>query len=285
MQMLSFTFITVSFLFTDDYSFANQNTVDLLNEIESSIKSLSPHLGSCDLKSPKLIGATEDLTLETDVGPRSVSVISEDEYLKILNEFRNNPKYAYGYSGDGCFARSYFAGFELSKRGIKTLQVRANLPPPNKRIESSVNHPNGRNFSKREKRLVEKYKIRFPLEISGLKFGMLWNYHIAPVVYVRPKNGSAPQLRVIDPSFNLEAPTLVQWELKLNKLTRSKLDFETVPSNTFGKRDSPIEESWDPLLLEKAEKQLTVNREILDFIRTSKSVKECEKFIESKQLN
>lgn len=132
--------------------------------------------------------AYPSLNLEnTAAGTIPVSVVKEDELNRIFAEIAKDKKYAFDIPEGGCWARAHIMARELEKRGIRV----------------------GKMFAEGEL-YVETKKA-----LDGK--GVLWSYHVAPIVAVETKKGV--ELRILDPSLFGNPVPVKTWT---DKMMRTK---------------------------------------------------------------
>lgn len=106
--------------------------------------------------------------------------LSEEEVQELFLKAKNMPDIPFGYKYDGCYARAHVMARRFEAMGIPT----------------------------------EKVWIKGSLFVPGTD--VQWNYHVAPVVSVKLKNGQIKKY-VIDPSLNETAVTVDGWVDSMGK--------------------------------------------------------------------
>lgn len=106
--------------------------------------------------------------------------LTEEEVQDLFLKAKNMPDIPFGYKYDGCYARAHVMARRFEAMGIPT----------------------------------EKVWIKGSLYVPGTD--VQWNYHVAPVVSVKTKNGEIKKF-VIDPSLNEKAVTVDGWVDSMGK--------------------------------------------------------------------
>ncbi|MEK2643871.1 protein-glutamine glutaminase family protein [Bdellovibrio sp. BCCA] len=152
---------------------------DFFNSFTKSLNSVN-RAEKCDPKKDNPRVAYPSVNIEkTAAGTIPVSVVKEEELNKIFSEISKDPKYAFDVVENGCWARAHIMARELEKRGIRVAKIFA---------EGAL--------------AVETKKA-----LNGE--GVMWTYHVAPVIAVETKNGV--ELRVIDPAMFDRAVPVKTW--------------------------------------------------------------------------
>lgn len=113
--------------------------------------------------------------------PRPIDkFITEEEVQDLFQKARNMSDIPFGYKYDGCYARAHVMARRFEAMGIP----------------------------------VEKVWIKGSLFVPGTD--VQWNYHVAPVINVKTKNGEIKKY-VIDPSLNEKAVTVDGWVESMGK--------------------------------------------------------------------
>lgn len=112
-----------------------------------------------------------------EINPHDVPrVVSEAEAQELFKQALAMDDIAWGYKEDGCYARAHLMARRFEKMGYQ----------------------------------VDKAWIKGDLVVETGDKKIEWNFHVAPVVYVRDANGNA-QPWVIDPSMMEKAAPLEEW--------------------------------------------------------------------------
>jgi len=115
-----------------------------------------------------------------------VSDISLDRANKLFSDFQNEKKIPFGYPREGCYARAAAMAQIAEKQDI----------------------------------IVGKIFVEglLTVEPKGKFQVLLWQYHVAPIVSVKHKNGKS-ELLVLDPSLFDRPITIKEWKnkMKFNK--------------------------------------------------------------------
>jgi hypothetical protein len=106
--------------------------------------------------------------------------LSEEEVQELFIKAKNMPDIPFGYKYDGCYARAHVMARRFEALGIPT----------------------------------QKVWIKGDLYVPGTD--IRWNYHVAPVVLVKMKNGEIKKY-AIDPSLNDKAVTVDGWVESMGK--------------------------------------------------------------------
>lgn len=106
--------------------------------------------------------------------------LSITEVQDLFNQARDMSDIPFGYKYDGCYARAHVMARRFEEKGIAT----------------------------------EKVWIKGNLSVPGTD--IQWNYHVAPVINVKDKDGVIKKY-VIDPSLNDEAVTVDEWVATMSK--------------------------------------------------------------------
>jgi len=109
--------------------------------------------------------------------PKTITLV---EAKKLFNEALAMKDIAWNYKADGCYARAHLMARRFEKKGIDVgkVWIKGDLLVPSEKIE--------------------------------------WNYHVAPIVYVKNEKGGVERM-VIDPSLTTEPVTVQQWSAKMKK--------------------------------------------------------------------
>lgn len=125
--------------------------------------------------------------------PKPVSkYLTEEEVQQLFTDAKNMKDIPFGYKYDGCYARAHIMSRRFEQMGIAAQKVwiKGNLKVPGTDIE--------------------------------------WNYHVAPVVEVKKKDGSIEKY-VIDPSLTEKAVTVDQWVAKMDRGYKGPIMKTTYP--------------------------------------------------------
>lgn len=112
--------------------------------------------------------------------------LSESEVQELFRKAKNMQDIPFEYKYNGCYARAHVMARRFEEMGIPT----------------------------------QKVWIKGDLYVPGTD--IKWNYHVAPVVEVKGKNGLIHKF-VIDPSLSDKAVTLDEWVAKMGKLAKGPL--------------------------------------------------------------
>jgi hypothetical protein len=110
------------------------------------------------------------------------STISLERATELFNKARAMKDIAWDYKQDGCYARAHLMARRFEAEGVR----------------------------------VDKVWIKGDLVVPGTNIS--WNFHVAPIVYVKDKKG-IPQKMVIDPSLFDKPVTVEEWDHKMTKKT------------------------------------------------------------------
>lgn len=110
------------------------------------------------------------------------STISLERATELFNKARAMKDIAWDYKQEGCYARAHLMARRFEAEGVR----------------------------------VDKVWIKGDLFVPETNFS--WNFHVAPIVYVKDKNG-VPQKMVIDPSLFDKPVTVEEWDHKMTKKT------------------------------------------------------------------
>lgn len=118
--------------------------------------------------------------------------LSEDEVQKLFIQAKNMKDIPFGYKYDGCYARAHIMSRRFEKMGIA----------------------------------AQKVWIKGMLSVPGTDIE--WNYHVAPVVEVKKKNGKIEKY-VIDPSLTDKAVTVDEWVATMDRGNKGPVMKTTYP--------------------------------------------------------
>lgn len=108
--------------------------------------------------------------------------ISLDRATELFNKARAMKDIAWDYKQDGCYARAHLMARRFEAEGVR----------------------------------VDKAWLKGDLYLPGTNIA--WNFHVAPVVYVKDKEGIVKKM-VIDPSVFDKPVTVEEWDQKIAKRT------------------------------------------------------------------
>lgn len=180
------------------------------------------------------------LNLEkTAVGTIPVSVVPEEELNQIFSKIAKDPKYAFDVPENGCWARAHIMAKELEAKGIRVGKMF---------VEGTL-------------------AVRTKKALNGE--GVIWSYHVAPLVAVQTKNGV--ELRILDPSLFDKPVPVKTWTDRMLPLEKLKDETKMYITDRFNldplrgqsarslKRD-PSQGRWHKAELLMAEQELEARR-------------------------
>ncbi|AUN99007.1 hypothetical protein DOM21_05915 [Bacteriovorax stolpii] len=118
--------------------------------------------------------------------------LTEEEVQKLFTDAKNMKDIPFGYKYDGCYARAHIMSRRFEQMGIA----------------------------------AQKVWIKGDLKVPGTDIE--WNYHVAPVVEVKKKDGTIEKY-VIDPSLTEKAVTVDQWVAKMDRGYKGPIMKTTYP--------------------------------------------------------
>jgi hypothetical protein len=110
--------------------------------------------------------------------------ISQDRANELFKKAAAMEDIAWKYKQDGCYARAHLMARRFEAEGVR----------------------------------VDKVWIKGDLYIPGTNPPIQWNFHVAPIVYVKNANGVIEKM-VIDPSLFDKPVTVEEWDNKMSKHT------------------------------------------------------------------
>lgn len=118
--------------------------------------------------------------------------LTEEEVQKLFTDAKNMKDIPFGYKYDGCYARAHIMSRRFEQMGIA----------------------------------AQKVWIKGVLTVPGTDIE--WNYHVAPVVEVKKKDGKIEKY-VIDPSLTDKAVTVDQWVATMDRGYKGPIMKTTYP--------------------------------------------------------
>ncbi len=148
------------------------------------------------------------------------STITPERATQLFKKALAMKDIAWNYKKDGCYARAHLMARSFEAEGVR----------------------------------VDKVWINGNLSVKEFNSSAEWNYHVAPIVYVKNPNGLIQKM-VIDPSLFDRPVSVDEWDLKISKATKKQKSDLTVfpfPSNAeLMERSSLSFSSSDPYMPEE----------------------------------
>ncbi len=110
--------------------------------------------------------------------------ITLEKANQLFKKALNMKDIAWGYKQDGCYARAHLMARRFEKEGIR----------------------------------VDKVWIKGKLYVPNTEPAIQWNFHVAPIVYVKDAKGEIQKM-VIDPSLFNKPVTVEEWDHSMSKRT------------------------------------------------------------------
>lgn len=134
------------------------------------------------------------------------STIDMDRATQLFNKAKGMTDIAWDYKPDGCYARAHLMARRFEAEGVR----------------------------------VDKVWIKGNLYVPEVNIS--WNFHVAPIVYVKDKNGMVKKM-VIDPSLFDKPVTVEEWDKKMNKQTIKGKDGSSITAFPFPENAAAVERS------------------------------------------
>lgn len=153
-------------------------------------------------------GAAKNLDrLKKDIFPdRNVEqTITMDRAKELFKKAQGMKDIAWKYKPDGCYARAHLMARRFEAEGVR----------------------------------VDKVWIKGDLYVPGTEPLIQWNFHVAPIVYVKNDKGEIQKM-VIDPSLFETPVTVEEWD---NKMSKKTIKGSTVTAFPFPENAALMERS------------------------------------------
>lgn len=189
-----------------------------------------------------LVGQYIDLSLARKSGCLYEGVYLDEEAARNLNVIRKNIHPDNNTSGTISMARAT----ELFNKATKMDDIAWKYKPDGCYARA---HLMARRFEEEGVR-VDKVWIKGDLYVPGTEPLIEWNFHVAPIVYVKDEKGIVQKM-VIDPSLFSKPVTVEEWDHKMSKKTArgSVVTAFPFPENAaFMERSALSFSSSDPYL-------------------------------------
>ncbi len=134
------------------------------------------------------------------------STIDMDRATQLFNKAKGMTDIAWDYKPDGCYARAHLMARRFEAEGVR----------------------------------VDKVWIKGNLYVPEVNIS--WNFHVAPIVYVKDKNGMVKKM-VIDPSLFDKPVTVEEWDKKMTKQTIMGKDGSSITAFPFPENAAAVERS------------------------------------------
>ncbi len=149
---------------------------------------------------------------------KQIKPISMEQAQELFDKARAMDDIAWNYKQDGCYARAHLMARRFEEMGVQ----------------------------------VDKAWLKGSLRAKGEngEIDTLWNFHVAPVVYVENKEGKIERM-VIDPSIEKGPVTAMTWAKNLSSDVDGKVETTTFPypeNSAYHLRNSLAFSNSDPYL-------------------------------------
>lgn len=134
------------------------------------------------------------------------STIDMDRATQLFNKAKGMTDIAWDYKPDGCYARAHLMARRFEAEGVR----------------------------------VDKVWIKGNLYVPEVNIS--WNFHVAPIVYVKDKNGMVKKM-VIDPSLFDKPVTVEEWDKKMTKQTIGSQNGSSITAFPFPENAAAVERS------------------------------------------